>query len=430
MKDVNFRLAAAAVLRGRIADEDGDPMARVQVQLLQEGYQRGKKQLVPASFSSSDDQGEFRIGSVSPGRYYLSAMRTANLMAAGSKETRQYVRTYYPGVLDLQSASAIQVRAGDTPALNLTMRKAETVLVKGTVAGANGETTGNGMLMISEASDAPMALLQTAVREGAFEIRVLPGRYRATAMMGEGGQPSITTSDLNVTPQGLDNVRLHASNAAKVKVHVRIEGGDVAVDNVRLSLRVRRDGAPIFMAGDAGSGKANKEGVVEIERLTPGTFDVQMFPGGKGLEDAYVKSIVQGGRDVSANGVRVASAETQVEVVISVTAAKVEGAVLDGDQHPLKSAIVVAIPDGELRQRDELFRTATTDQNGRFTLRGLRPGRYTVVAFDDIESGAWMDPEVLKVVDARGQRISVGEKEQANAQLRVVPRGELEAIGR
>ncbi len=48
LKEIAFRLQPHAVVSGRILDEDGEPMANVQVQVLTPRYMQGKKQLMPA----------------------------------------------------------------------------------------------------------------------------------------------------------------------------------------------------------------------------------------------------------------------------------------------------------------------------------------------------------------------------------------------
>lgn len=73
LKEVNFRLTPHGVISGRIVDEDGDPVAGVQVQAQSYRYFLGKKQLTAANGNSTNDLGEFRIFGLAPRKYYLSA---------------------------------------------------------------------------------------------------------------------------------------------------------------------------------------------------------------------------------------------------------------------------------------------------------------------------------------------------------------------
>jgi hypothetical protein len=77
----------------------------------------------------------------------------------------------------------------------------------------------------------------------------------------------------------------------------------------------------------------------------------------------------------------------------------------------------VLIPDPNHRQESNLFRDATTDQDGRFTIRGIKPGDYKLFAWDDIEPGIWWDPQFLSHYEAKGEDVKV----EANGHLSVNP---------
>ena len=64
----------------------------------------------------------------------------------------------------------------------------------------------------------------------------------------------------------------------------------------------------------------------------------------------------------------------------------------------------------------------TTDQHGRFTIRGVAPGSYTLYAWQDLEDGVWHDPDFLKSQEANGTAVKVEEgshqKRRAEAESR------------
>jgi hypothetical protein len=84
LKDVLFRLTLAAVLTGRVNDEDGEPMALVEVVALrrptdEETEDRDdspsrRPELLPAGNAQTDDRGQYRIFGLKAGEYYIKAV--------------------------------------------------------------------------------------------------------------------------------------------------------------------------------------------------------------------------------------------------------------------------------------------------------------------------------------------------------------------
>jgi protocatechuate 3,4-dioxygenase beta subunit len=98
--------------------------------------------------------------------------------------------------------------------------------------------------------------------------------------------------------------------------------------------------------------------------------------------------------------------ESNLEIAISDNAASVTGVVHDDDQKPVPGAFVLLAPEPPLRDRDDLYATAPTDENGRFQLRGLTPGDYEVYAWQYAEAiTAYRDPDFLGKYQTRGKSI-------------------------
>ena len=52
---------------------------------------------------------------------------------------------------------------------------------------------------------------------------------------------------------------------------------------------------------------------------------------------------------------------------------------------------------------------------------GLTPGDYKAYAWEDIEMGAYMDPEFMKPSEDKGEPVSLQEGEQKALTLKVIP---------
>ena len=75
----------------------------------------------------------------------------------------------------------------------------------------------------------------------------------------------------------------------------------------------------------------------------------------------------------------------QVEIVLGQNAGVIEGVVQNEKQQPAAGATVVLIPQSGRRDHLQLYKNASTDQHGRFTLKNLEPGDYKLFAWEDVE---------------------------------------------
>src|SRR6185436_11542325 len=86
-------------------------------------------------------------------------------------------------------------------------------------------------------------------------------------------------------------------------------------------------------------------------------------------------------------------ANESLEITLSPNAGQLDGMLTDASLKPVAGAQAVLIPDRSPGRRD-LYRTAVTSTDGRFTLRGITPGDYRLFAWEDLEPYAYFDPEV------------------------------------
>ncbi len=136
-------------------------------------------------------------------------------------------------------------------------------------------------------------------------------------------------------------------------------------------------------------------------------------------EGYYVKSIRLGKGDVLEDGVEFTQEpEQSLVVVLSTKAATIRGSVAGAGA----GVTIALVPQNQkLFERPEFYRTALTDQRGRFTLANLPPGEFKVFAWDDVENGAWMDPDFLKPVEEQGMPITMREGAAADLELKAIP---------
>ncbi len=233
MKGIVFHLVPQGAVSGRVVDEDGDPVPGAMVTALSSGRGTGG-QLLPTDTSPANDRGEFRLGKLPPGSYFVSAgLLRMDFMAAppptppadGSPEMN-YVTTYFPGTVDVTTATKIDVAAGaDLTGFTIKLRKSRVVRVKGQALAADGTPLKGGQVMLTSPSSIGSMQMSALHSDGTFEIaNVQPGSYMLMSVQMNGGQPTMQMQSLVVPEEGVSGVKLRALPEQTVQGKVVVAG--------------------------------------------------------------------------------------------------------------------------------------------------------------------------------------------------------------
>src|SRR5579872_1312557 len=428
-RDVVLKLTPHGVIAGRVLDEDGEPVERVQVNMLRYQSFRGKRQLVPRGWSMTDDLGEYRIFGLETGKYYLSAKyQQRNFMAAedrtaGGKPDEDYVPTYYPGTNDPAGAVAVDIGAGTIlSGTDITLRKARTVRVRGRVTNAAGEGLPNNVmvrLMPRENLYAGFFANQMArvrKQDGTFELRgITPGAYTLVVQWWDEGKGSTVRQPVDVGNNNIDNVSLLLMPGLDLKGQIRVEGppGGVQLDSLHVTIEPQG-----FLPMGQPNSAVKQDGSFTLENVPSDNFRVTV----NGLqENFYVKAIRMGEADALDAGLDLShGAAGTLDILINPNGGQVDGAVQKEDSKPARGAMVLLAPDSH-RQQLNLFKTATADQFGHFNIKGVAPGDYKLFAFEQMDWGAYQDPDFLKPYENKGESVAMREGSHETAQLKVIP---------
>ena len=432
IEDLVFRLTPHAVITGRVLDEDGEPVAYAQVQPMRYRYVNGRRQLTAYGGASTNDLGEYRIFGLAPGRYYLSATYRPPMMfepavdrSASQQPEEGYVPTYYPGAIDPARAVAIDAAAGaQLRGIDFSLSKTRTVRVRGRVTGAAraGRAPVSIMLLPRDrmGSFSMPSRPTRADAQGNFEIRgAVPGAYVLVANFYDGEKNIMGRQTVDVGNSDVENVAVAIVPPIEIAGQVRADGDKpVSFSDVRVALRASDMGEVMF--GQSAEGRVKEDGSFTLPNVSLGRFTVIVF----GQPDGYyVRSIRMGDEDVQDSGLDVTGGSAgPIAIVLSPGAGQVEGTVVDAQQQSVPSASVVLIPkDAKRRAEVQSYKNTTTDQYGRFTLKNLDPGDYKLFAWEDIEYGAYMDPDFMKPVEEKGESITLRKDSKETVQLKVIP---------
>jgi Carboxypeptidase regulatory-like domain len=126
---------------------------------------------------------------------------------------------------------------------------------------------------------------------------------------------------------------------------------------------------------------------------------------------------------VLAGGLEIAGGSpAPLDVVLSPNAGQVTGTVMDPKAQKAASTVtVVMVPqEKERRDREAFYKTVTSDASGQFTFKSVTPGEYRVYAWEEVEFGAWMDPDFLKPLESRGEAVSIPEGGRQAIQVNLI----------
>jgi protocatechuate 3,4-dioxygenase beta subunit len=426
LKDLLFRMLPVAVIAGRVVDEDGEPMSGVTVSVQRKRPGKNRQREF-AGNERTNDLGEYRFSGLFPGQYFVAAVPPPDFHdfarqpegspQGDSKPDTRYLTTYYPGVYDGTQAAAITLRAGDETPVSFTLIPARTYRVRGIVTGipANQKPAVD---LVSKAGDS-IHQASAVGADGQFEVLgVAPGSYVARVSSAE-AQTAGTGQDVTVVAADVEGVKLAWMRPFTLSGHLRLEGQpptELSQYSVNLHAIDASEDAGLFISPGffGANAQVDRLGNFQFTSVTPGSYFVQVYGGES--RNGFLKSVTLG-RTTADTGFTV-SGSAEVEILFSSKGGVLEGAVLDGDQ-PVANASVVAVPEEKYRKLRERFGTASSDQNGHFTIRGLAPGSYTVFAWQDLDEGLYYDADFLKSQEANGTSLKVEEGSHQKIELKL-----------
>ena len=475
LKNLAVNLTPAGNISGRITDRSDQPLANVPVQLMKYSYDsQGQRSYQSVGSAKTNDRGDYRIYWITPGRYFLLAgtpglgasplLAMLMMMEGGSSNTNDLPMTlgyaYYPGVSDLSLARPIELRPGaELESVNLTLTsRPPTYRIRGRVVDSRtGQPPARAQVMalsrnsgISSNSVLDEIAMELPINNynsstGAFEIKdLLPGNYSVTAIVQDPVQPSaagrggpqqppamsdgafaVTVSDTDV-----DGVVVTVVPAATILGRLRVDGSQqlpVTPDRLRVLLNSR---IPTSTGRGAVNTTLAADGTFRLSNVALGDYRLTLQSQGgataagarPGSNLIYIKDARLDGADVLNGPLRISnSAAGTLDVVVGVGGGQVSGLLNDGRSQPVPVAQVVLIPE-RTRDRIDLYRTSTTDINGRFNFIGIIPGDYKVFSWEGLEPNGWFDPELMAQSENNGHLVHVTDTSSEMIDLKLIQR--------
>jgi hypothetical protein len=194
---------------------------------------------------------------------------------------------------------------------------------------------------------------------------------------------------------------------------LRIEGQtQMRPSQIQINLR----GPGSYFGSEAGG--VSDDGKLLFRGVTPNVYRV----GTNNLPDLYLKSVQWGTADITDGEIDLNNGlppRTELVVVLGTDSGTLEGLVENDKPEPVPSATVVLVP-GSGHRSAPFFKTATTDANGKFTMKGIAPGSYRAYAWDKVDVNAVIyDPEFLPPFDTVARKLEIASSESKKQDLKL-----------
>lgn len=436
MTEIVLKLVPQAVISGRLVDEDGDPVANAYVVALKRTWIRGKLRYLPQGSSSTNDLGDFRVGNLSAGKYYVMAqIRDTEAdddphPAPGRPDIRD-LNTCYPNAPSIDAAMPVQVSAGqETPGIEIRVRRGPTYHVRGKLTGSIPDGGVESVTVrVQERDDTSMGFMGNpdVKKDGTFDIAgVGAGSYMIIATTFRHGFETLASEPVEISSADVNNVVLNILPPVSLSGQIRIEGTPPPNTAQTTAARVRVLLAPIEMMRMARFrvATAKSDGTFTIEDLEAAMYYpvISQAPTG-----TYLKSVQLGNQDVLGKELDLSQGSPgSLDIVFAYGAAEIDGTARKGDD-PVVSASIVLIPD-VLRDDGSGLYFATTDQSGSFVIKEIAPGHYRAYAFEHIDTSVLQDPELVRAIANEGTDLEIKENDHKQIQLSVIPQDNLNQI--
>ena len=403
LEDLNFDMIVEGTIKGRILDENKEPVPGITVILVSREYYLGQPgYFFRGASAPANDRGEYTVDRVPAGKpfYLMAELRRRNLPAHSETplntmlRRRVPMRTWYPNSPAKEGAAPVILRTGETrERVDIEMKKSANFCASGTLltpTGGPGELDfdieaqqpssgsheGGGMFMVTGNG--------RTGSDGEFRICDLsPGSYRMQVSQNK-GDFLFGTAIVNIADEDLRGLKIAALPTVSLAGEVVLDG---PVPVTPLPTKVSLSLQPLLRSRRQGEGPSGARVAIPdtftIANTIVDDYAVRATVNGTGL---YVKDIQWNGISINRQALRMttSAAGTGLRVVIGQDGGTIAAAVTTKDNNPAPAIRTVAFP-AEIASEGTLAAamvSGQTDQTGAWTTQPLAPGKYYIGAID------------------------------------------------
>jgi hypothetical protein len=410
---LHLELAAGRQISGRITTSNTPSLAGIPVEALQVSYRDRQPYLATRITTRTNDSGDYTLFPLAPGLYYVR-----------SSSSDVFLPTYYPGVEETRRAILVnlvdqQVASRTDFQLLATRGVKLTGEIKSATPGMSIVAISSLFLlprddetaMSAQANSFPNKATNEEQARGTFEVRnIPPGSYDLVPILRDANgryQTAKTSLELIADTAG---ITLYARSGSDLHGELEVHGDRSLsqFSTVRLGLQLRDHPSSDFLNRiiTSNSGVVNRNGTFAFQNVPEAYYRLRIVSGLP--DDAFIEDIKQGGSSVYDDGFFWGDRPRDVlKIIIGSPAGRLEGRVLKTPQNAGTYSHVMLVPYSSRRTNPLLSIETLTDVNGRFSLSGVAPGTYQLLAWGPDPEGVARRPDFVARYQGMGKAVVV-----------------------
>jgi hypothetical protein len=402
IRNLVIRLSPEAQIQGRMIDPHGDPLTNTTVKAFTESATSTVRRLREAGRAITNATGEYSIDGLPPGKYVLFSDPV-----------------YYPSALTLDASLTIDLAPGERARGLVIAFPPDTLqTVRGRVIGPVENTEiyvvpHSGRLINLGA----LANRSAVAADGSFQFGgIAAGRYTLQLVSTRPVPRLLSSQQIAVGHADLTDVVVAPSVPPRIAGRFRLESGsnfDFSSTRLTLTPAVSATGSAASVAVTVQS-----DGRFQSEKLEPAPYFLRVAA----PEGLYLRAIRLDGQDM--RGVPLDLSQTfieSVEIVLSAGVGRVEGSISRQSQGSPAIGFVILNP----RNMASGERRVAAIREGGFSIAGVPPGSYDIIASQLYDPDLFDHPEFLRQIAAQIVACTVRENETKQVDVALMDSGEV-----
>lgn len=419
---IDFTLVRGGVITGRVMDSEGRPIIEENVEIYgSEGTpSRQPYARLSTFFTRTDDRGVYRVYGLPPGKYQISAGMREEEMYYGRIGRTNYKQTFHPSTTDQAKATLVEVtEGGEATNVDITLRRPQaTFVVSGKVVDADtgrpiSDVTYGLQKYRKDGSSSSSGMVTNKQGEFRFD-NVTPGKYAVYIESSRTVDVNADPVRFEVTDQDISGLVLKASAGNTISGIVIVDGVDEKTGRSLLNgmtILTQNENEPEqFRVFRPAHGMVNPDGSFRLSGVRPGVVEFIVFSAlGSGSRECEVIRIERNGV-AGTRSLEIKDREhiSGLRLFVKYHKGSVRGIVkIENGELPTTSRVLIFVE----RVGDQKFQTSVElDARGRFSLDGLKPGVYEILAAAYVQGFS-------KAPQSEKQQVVVADNEMSEVTL-------------